>query len=62
MRKEIDKDTTLCISLEARPSNFGTRFQNYLYQVLDINFTYKPFTTPGLSAAITGPRGLNIRG
>ena len=62
MSKLIDRDTTLCISLAARPSNFGTRFHNYLYQALDINFIYKAFTTPDLSAAIMGIRGLNIRG
>ena len=62
MSKHINKDTTLCISLAARPSNFGTRFHNYLYEALDINFIYKAFTTSDLSAAITGIRGLNIRG
>jgi shikimate dehydrogenase len=62
MSKHINKDTTLCISLAARPSNFGTRFHNYLYEALDINFIYKAFTTPDLSAAIIGIRGLNIRG
>ena len=60
MSKHINKDTTLCISLAARPSNYGTRFHNYLYQALDINFIYKAFTTPDLAAAITGIRGLNI--
>ena len=27
----LNKDTQLCISLAARPSNIGTRFHNYLY-------------------------------
>jgi shikimate dehydrogenase len=62
MSKHINKDTTLCISLAAKPSNFGTRFHNYLYEALDINFIYKAFITSDLSAAITGIRGLNIRG
>lgn len=62
MSKHINKDTILCISLATRPSNFGTRFHNYLYEALDINFIYKAFTTHNLSAAITGIRGLNIRG
>lgn len=62
MNQPINKDTTLCISLAARPSNFGTRFHNFLYQALDLNFIYKAFTTPDLKAAITGIRGLNIRG
>jgi len=29
-RPPLNKDTTLCISLAARPSNIGTRFHNYL--------------------------------
>ncbi len=62
MNQPLNKDTTLCISLAARPSNFGTRFHNFLYRALDLNFIYKAFTTPDLQAAITGIRGLNIRG
>lgn len=30
----INRDTLLCISLAGRPSNFGTRFHNYLYDKL----------------------------
>lgn len=37
----INKDTRLCISLSGRPGNFGTRFHNYLYQKLGLNFVYK---------------------
>jgi len=53
---------TLCISLAARPSNFGTRFHNFLYDELGLNFVYKAFTPTDLTQAVTGIRGLGIRG
>ena len=58
----LNKDTTLCISLAGRPSNIGTRFHNYLYQELGLNFVYKAFTTGDIEAAIGGVRALGIRG
>ncbi|MFJ6001351.1 shikimate 5-dehydrogenase [Arthrobacter sp. NPDC092385] len=58
----LNKDMTLCISLAARPSNIGTRFHNYLYEELGLNFIYKAFTTTDLPSAIAGLRGLGIRG
>lgn len=58
----IDKDTVLCMSLAARPGNFGTRFHNYLYEQLGLNYLYKAFTTRDLAAAIGGVRALGIRG
>lgn len=58
----ITKDTTLCISLSGRPSNIGTRFHNYLYDELGLDYVYKAFTTTDIAAAITGVRGLGIRG
>ncbi|WP_241622587.1 shikimate 5-dehydrogenase [Rosenbergiella australiborealis] len=58
----LNKDTQLCISLSGRPSNIGTRFHNYLYQKLDIDFIYKAFTTNDIEAAIKGVRALGIRG
>jgi shikimate dehydrogenase len=61
-RPPLTKDTTLCISLAARPSNIGTRFHNYLYEQLGIDFVYKAFTTTDISAAIAGVRALGIRG
>lgn len=57
-----NRDTQLCISLAGRPGNFGTRFHNYLYQKLAINYLYKAFTTTDLAAAINGIRALAIRG
>ncbi len=58
----LNKDMTLCISLAARPSNIGTRFHNYLYDLLDLNFVYKAFAPADLAQAIAGVRGLPIRG
>lgn len=62
MTRLINKDTTLCISLAARPSNFGTRFHNFLYDALDLDYLYKAFSTTDLAAAIGGVRALGIRG
>lgn len=58
----LNKDMTVCISLAARPSNIGTRFHNYLYEELGLNYIYKAFTTSDLPSAIAGLRGLGIRG
>jgi shikimate dehydrogenase len=60
--RRISKDTTLCLSLSARPGNFGTRFHNFLYEELNLDFVYKAFTTRDLRAAIGGIRALGIRG
>jgi shikimate dehydrogenase len=61
-RPPLNKDTRLCISLAARPSNIGTRFHNHLYEVLGLDFIYKAFTTTDIAAAIGGVRALGIRG
>ena len=58
----LNKDMVLCISLAARPSNLGTRFHNWLYDQLGLNYIYKAFTTTDLPAAIGGVRALGIRG
>lgn len=60
--RELNKDTRLCISLAGRPSNIGTRFHNFLYRELGLDFVYKACTTSDLAAAIAGIRGLGIRG
>jgi shikimate dehydrogenase len=62
MSLSINRDTQLCMSLSGRPGNFGTRFQNFLYQALGLNYVYKAFTTKDLPAAIGGIRALGIRG
>lgn len=61
-RPPLNKDTRLCISLAARPSNIGTRFHNHLYEQLGLDFIYKAFTTTDIVAAIGGVRALGIRG
>ncbi|GAA1480117.1 shikimate 5-dehydrogenase [Gordonia sinesedis] len=58
----LNKDMTLCISLSGRPSNIGTRFHNYLYDELGLNFIYKAFSTDDIAGAISGVRALGIRG
>lgn len=58
----INRDTQLCMSLAGLPGNFGTRFHNYLYQKLGLNFIYKAFTTQDIEAAVKGVRALGIRG
>lgn len=56
------RDTTLCISLAARPGNFGVRFHNHLYQQMGLDYYYKAMTTQDLPAAVAGIRALGIRG
>lgn len=58
----VTKDTTLCIFLSGRPGNTGTRFHNYLYDALGLDYVYKAFTTADITAAVAGIRGLGIRG
>jgi len=58
----LNKDMQVCISLSARPSNLGTRFHNFLYDELGLNFVYKAFSTNDLEGAIRGMRALNFRG
>ena len=58
----LDRETALCISLAARPSNHGVRFHNYLYAGLGLNFVYKPIAPADITAAVAGIRGLGIRG
>jgi shikimate dehydrogenase len=52
----------LCVSLAGRPSNIGTRFHNYLYEQLGLDYIYKAFTTTDLEGAIRAIRALGIRG
>jgi shikimate dehydrogenase len=58
----ITRDTTVCISLAARPSNIGTRFHNFLYDELGLDYLYKAFAPTDLAGAIAGIRALGIRG
>lgn len=58
----VGRDTRLCMSLSARPGNFGSRFHNALYEACGLDFIYKAFSTTDLAAAIGGIRALAIRG
>jgi shikimate dehydrogenase len=62
MVRSITKDTVVCMSLAGRPSNIGTRFHNFLYAELGLDFVYKAFTTTDLAAAIAGIQAQGIRG
>ena len=57
-----DRNTTLCVSLAARPSNHGVRFHNWLYAELGLNFLYKAIAPTDIEQAVAGIRGLDIRG
>ena len=58
----VDNETTLCISLAARPSDHGVRFHNYLYAKYGLNFLYKAVAPRDIEDAVAGIRGLDIRG
>jgi shikimate dehydrogenase len=58
----LNKDMTMCISIAARPSNVGTRFHNYLYEQLGLNWIYKGFAVDDAIGAVQGVRALKIRG
>ncbi|MDO5076521.1 shikimate 5-dehydrogenase [Corynebacterium sp.] len=58
----VNRETTLCISLAARPSNHGVRFHNWLYAKLGLNFLYYAVAPTSIDQAVAGIRGLGIRG
>lgn len=62
MKPPIGRDTKLCMSLSARPGNAGSMLHNRLYELLDLDYVYKSFSTTDLPAAIGGIRALGIRG
>ena len=59
---QVNRDTQLCISVSARPSEHGNRFHNYLYEKLGLNFIYKAHRVEDIDGAIAGVRALGIRG
>lgn len=61
-KETISKDTLVCMSLSGRPGNAGTRFHNFLYDELGLDYLYKAFTTTDIAAAVAGIRALGIRG
>ena len=62
MVNHVDRNTTLCVSLAACPSNHGVRFHNWLYAELGLNFLYKAIAPTDIEQAVAGIRGLDIRG
>lgn len=62
IKPPLGRDTRLCMSLSGRPSNFGTRFHNRLYELTGLDYVYKAFTTRDLEGAVRGIRALGIRG
>ena len=62
IKPPIGRDTRLCMSLSARPGNFGSRFHNRLYELLGLDFVYKSFSTTDLEGAVRGIRALGVRG
>jgi shikimate dehydrogenase len=62
MKPPIGRDTRLCMSLSARPGNFGSRFHNRLYELRGLDYVYKSFSTRDLPGAVGGIRALAIRG
>jgi shikimate dehydrogenase len=58
----LNVEMQMCISIAARPSNIGTRFHNYLYDELGLNFVYKGFAVDDAEGAVRAVRALKIRG
>lgn len=63
---QLSKDTKLCISIAAKPSNFGTTVFNAAFAHEGLDFVYKACAlrpeTGNLKRAIEGVRVLGIRG
>ncbi|MFL5812698.1 MAG: shikimate 5-dehydrogenase [Bdellovibrionia bacterium] len=65
MISRLNKDTAFCMSISARPSHFGIRFHNFLYEELGLNFLYKSFAAQSPEAfddGIRAMKSLGIRG
>ena len=52
----------MCISVAARPGNFGTTVYNAAFKATGLNFLYKAFGVTDIAGAIAGVRALGIRG
>ena len=63
-KKQINKDTIVCISVAQKPSNFGTTLFNAAFDELGVNAIYKACQVkPGnLAGVVAGIRALDIRG
>ena len=58
----LNVEMQMCISIAARPSNIGTRFHNFLYDELGLNFVYKGFAVDDAEGAVRAVRALKMRG
>ena len=58
----LNVEMQMCISIAARPSNIGTRFHNFLYEEIGLNFVYKGFAVDDAEGAVRGVRAFKIRG
>jgi shikimate dehydrogenase len=61
----INTETTLCISIAAKPGNFGANFHNSAYKHLNLNWVYLPrkvVSAADLERAINGVRALDTKG
>lgn len=62
----INKETSVCISIAKRPSNFGTTIFNEAFNHQDLDYLYKAFAVEdndtALKGVIDGIRSLGIRG
>lgn len=63
-KMQIDKNTTLCISIAEKPGNFGTTIHNAAFQALGLNYIYmaRMVHKDHLKRAVEGIRSLGIRG
>ena len=62
MHLDINKETRLCISISARPGNFGAAVHNAAFEASGLNYCYLPFGVQNVADVLTGVRALNIRG
>lgn len=62
VKPPIGPATRLCMSMSARPSPFGSRFHNHLYDQLGLDYVYKAFSVEDVAGAVTGLRALGVRG
>ena len=62
MSLEINKETQLCISIAARPGNFGATVHNAAFKSSGLNYCYIPIGVQNVEDAITGLRAFKIKG
>ena len=63
--QKINKDTVICISIAAKPGNFGANFHNAAYKHLNLNWAYVPkkvVSDIDLERAINGMNVSGIKG